>query len=111
MNVFEKSLALIDKYLTETNPDIIQDELSRYDSMKFEDGVPFNEYLENFAKHFSFEEFNLKTENNISSLFPEKKATEKIDETFETSTDIFETGFVSNIIQEYSGENNYSKAA
>jgi glutamate mutase epsilon subunit len=111
MDIYQKSLALVDKYLTETEPSKIQEEMKRYDSMVFEGGVPFDEYLENFTRHFSFDEFNLESENNISSLFPEKKTTEKIDETFETSSDIFETGFISNIVQEYSGENNYSTAA
>lgn len=113
MDVFEKSLALIDKYLTETDVNVIQEELSRYDSMNFDGGVTFDEYLTNFAQQFSFDEFNAEDFTDLFSeiLFDENKITEEINITFDNFTDIFDGNFSCNVKQEYSGENNYAKAA
>lgn len=113
MDTFEKSLKLIDKYFAENNRHIVEEELSKYDSLNFE-GVSFDEYISNFSKHFSFDEF--KTEifsQNFSSSSPSTNniVNDKIEITFESLTDITVNDFSSNLHQDYTGNNNLPKAA
>ena len=108
MDTFEKSLKLIDKYFAENNRHIVEEELSKYDSLNFE-GVSFDEYISNFSKHFTFDEF--KTEifpQNFSSSSPftNNIVNDKIKITFESLTSITVNDFSSNLHQDYTGNNN-----
>ena len=113
METFEKSLKLIDKYFAETNRHIVEEELSKYDSMAIE-GLTFDEYLAGFSEHFTFNEFN---PGNASADFFTTISTDnnplnsKIEMTFENFNDITFDTFSSNIQQQYTGNCNLPEAA
>jgi hypothetical protein len=113
MDTFEKSLNLIDKYFAETKPEIINEELSKYDLKKIE-GVTFDEYICNFPEHFSFDDFSqpISPSNSFSTLpLSNNQAIEKIEWSFESSTNITVNDFSSKLQQDYTNSNSSPLAA
>ena len=56
MNVFEKSLALLDEYFSKTNPIIVQEQLKLVDEMQI-DGPALDDYFKNFGEAFQYDEW------------------------------------------------------
>jgi len=60
MNVFEKSLALLDEYFSKTSPSVVEEQLNLVDQMQIV-GPALDHYFMNFGEVFQYEDWLCET--------------------------------------------------
>lgn len=109
MDVFERSLEMLEKYLIDTNPDEILKEMNRIDAICFEDGFTFDEYLSEFEDNYDlfqmFESGSPKSDVGLDTFIQNSFLSEFV-KTFKSKSVVKPAKFNSNISVEYNVTNN-----
>lgn len=113
MDAFEKSLALLEEYLTNTRADEIMKEMSLTDSLNV-DGPTMDEYLSEFAPHFDlnhlFDKGELQSFPNFET-FSSQIFLAEISETFAAQIQPVLSSFTGILAKEYNQDQQFDKAA